>query len=190
MNTKLTQKYRYKEWFYVDLKTKKSDWTAPKGTVFPNADSPPSYDAAAGSPHSSNSQTRTQFQQQQQHPQQHYGGNGAGYYQQQQQGYPPHGYPQQGYPPQGYPPQGYPPQGYPPQGYPPQGYPPQGWYPPPQGYYPPGPGSASSSKTSTKPTASEMAMAGIPSGVATHRAAKKMDKKNMRNALTQGDFGI
>lgn len=130
-------------------------------------------------------------QQQQQHQQPAYYPPPQGYYQ------PP---PQQGYAPQGYPPQGYPPQGYaPPQGYypPPQGYypPPQGYYPPPQGYYPPpaqghgAPGAGAPQQSA----ASDLAIGSLPTTGAhnkLHRVGNKNDKKNLRNALTQGDFGI
>ena len=119
--------------------------------------------------------------------------------------------PPQGYyppPPQGYyppPPQGYPGYGAPPQGYPPQGYyppPPQGYYPPPpQGYgYPPAPGfshqpspppPANSTNAATN-GASEYAIGHLPTagGVNKLHRVNKTDKKNLRNALTQGDFGI
>lgn len=113
---------------------------------------------------------------------------------------PPQGYyqpppQQQGYAPQGYPPQGYPPQGYVPQGGyypPPQGYypPPQGYYPPPQGYYPPHPQGHGAPQQSA---ASDLAIGNLPTTGAhnkLHRVGYKNDKKNLRNALTQGDFGI
>lgn len=114
------------------------------------------------------------------------------------QGYypPPQGY---GYPPQGYypPPQGYgqsyPPQGYPPQGY---GYPPQGypWYPPPpHGYYPPPANATVATATAAKTTASDVTLNSLPTGTAKsklHHRPNNSDKKNIRNALVQGDFGI
>ncbi|CCG20484.1 Ifu5 predicted membrane protein [Candida orthopsilosis Co 90-125] len=133
---------KYKTWFYVDLSTKKSQWDAPKGTVFDKDDDvpPPAYSptaskAGTASPNSSKSSVPAKDEQ----------GKGLFNRHQQQAGYggaggvPPRAqYPSQpgygGYPPQqgfgGYPPQGY--GGYPPQGY--GGYPPQGYgqYPPQQ----------------------------------------------------------
>jgi hypothetical protein len=82
------------------------------------------------------------------------------------------------------------PQGYTPQGYPPQGYPPQGYYPPPQGYYPPPQGYGY--PPIAKPTGSDFVMQSLPptnAGNKLHHNGKA-DKKNIRAALTQGDFGI
>ncbi|CCH44462.1 Morphogenesis-related protein MSB1 [Wickerhamomyces ciferrii] len=126
---------------------------------------------------------------------------------QQQPYYPPppsqaHGYfpPAQGYPPAPQSGQGYPPAP-PSQGYypPPQGYypPPQQWYPPPQGYgYSPAsaPGAPPPSGPS-KPThaATDFAIGHLPTATGTnklHRTNNKNDKKSLRNALAQGDFGI
>lgn len=100
-----------------------------------------------------------------------------------QQGYPPQGY--YSLPPQG---QGYLPQGYPPQGYP--AYPPQGYYPLPPGtpgqqpYRPPG----------AKPvsTASDFAIGNQPTALGKNKLHHnaKGKKKDLRNALAQGDFGI
>ncbi|KAI5960723.1 WWM1 [Candida margitis] len=125
---------KYKTWFYVDLATKKSQWEAPKDTVFDKGDDvpPPAYspnaskaETASPAPSTSNvppkdAQGKGLFNR----PQQQQPGYGGGVPPQQGYG----GYPPQqgyGYPPQGY--GGYPPQGY--GGYPPQGY---GQYPPQQ----------------------------------------------------------
>lgn len=137
-----TAKYddKYKTWFYVNLDTKKSQWEAPEGTTFGEADhQPPPY-----SPLSLN-KTKTESKQApapRQSENRGYQGQNQGYNQGPPQGqfgggY--GGYPQQGYggPPPGayggYPPQqgyGYPPQGY--GGYPPQQYPPQQYQQPQQ----------------------------------------------------------
>ncbi|KAH3682647.1 hypothetical protein WICPIJ_006392 [Wickerhamomyces pijperi] len=127
--------------------------------------------------------------------------------QQQQQPYyppPPQGYyppPPQGYPAYPPPPQGYyppPPQGYPPQGYPPQVYPPQGYYPPPPSVTGVGgqrpPSSLSSGASSGKPstTASDFAIGNQPAALGKNKLHHnaKGKKKDLRNALAQGDFGI
>lgn len=99
-------------------------------------------------------------------------------------GYPPQGY-APGYPPQGYAP-GYPPQGYPPQGYPPQGYPPQGY---PQAYgYPPQPYGGQPAR----PGYSQSVVNGMPSagGFNKLHGGRQTNKKQARNALMSGDFGI
>jgi len=138
---------KYKTWFYVDLSTKKSQWEAPKGTVFDKADDvpPPAYSpttskAETVSPTTSKLNVPAKDEQNKglfnRHHQQQpgYGGGAAA-----AGSIPPRTqYPAQpgygGFPPQqaygGYPPQGY--GGYPPQGY--GGYPPQGYggYPPQQ----------------------------------------------------------
>ncbi|KAG5416827.1 WWM1 [Candida metapsilosis] len=140
---------KYKTWFYVDLETKKSQWEAPKGTVFDKDDDvpPPAYSPTASKAHTASPTPPKQsipakdeqkgiFNRPQHSG--YAGGAGGGAPPPPRQQYPPQpgygGYPPQtgGYPPQtgGYPPQGY--GGYPPQGY--GGYPPQGYggYPPQQ----------------------------------------------------------
>lgn len=111
---------KYKTYFFVDLKTKKSQWDPPSGTTFDtkSADDvlPPPYSPSltnASKQQGLQAGLQNRLNMGQQNPQQ---------YQQYppQQQYPQGGYPQQGY---GYPQQGY---GYPPQqGY---GYPPQQQY--------------------------------------------------------------
>lgn len=81
--------------------------------------------------------------------------------------------PQYYYPP---PPQGYYP---PPQGY---GYP--VYYPPPQGYYPP-----PQQKAKPRPTASDLAMRGMPPSGKFNKNTKT-NKASMRAALQGGEFGI
>lgn len=64
----------YQTWFYVDLKTGKSQWEAPEGTTFPPEEQPPSYtpkqDAAAPqqAQPQAQQQARPMYQQQQQYP--------------------------------------------------------------------------------------------------------------------------
>ncbi|KAH3675646.1 hypothetical protein WICMUC_002563 [Wickerhamomyces mucosus] len=133
------------------------------------------------------------------------------------QGYYPQGYPTQGYsqgpPPQGYRPQGRAPQGHPPQNYQAQGFyplpPPQGYYPAPQGYYPPPQGyhhhppqgysshgppqQIQHEPKKYQSVASDFAINNQPTTTVKnklHHRPNNSNKKDLRNALTQGDFGI
>ncbi|KHJ34433.1 putative rna-binding protein fus tls protein [Erysiphe necator] len=154
---------QYKEWFYVNIYTKKSQWEKPKEPAYPNTEvSPPgpppgytsdtkekisdvkepSQDGTRNTVDSAPGYAQQSLPPREQKPKQGFLGkllgkaNGGSAASGQMNQPPQYGYPQQGYPAQSYPPQGYPPQGYPPQGYPPQGYPQQGY--PPQGYPPQG----------------------------------------------------